>query len=185
MLSAVRSLADPERQHAVGEVGRDVVTASVRRPGEGARETAVAALGVVGFLIGALDVLLAGDRQHIVLDKDLHVLLVDTRQLDGDGVCLAVLLHLDPGRMLVRAECAHVAVGRFEQAERPGTHLAIEELVELAVERRESTRRRDIQAIFSANANSASSSLAPATIDNPSGQPRSVAIGRLTAGSPA
>ena len=63
--------------------------------GEGPREAALAALRVVDLLVGSLDALLAGDAEDIVLDNDLGVLLVNARQLDGNGVVPAVLPNLD------------------------------------------------------------------------------------------
>ena len=68
------------------------------------------------------------------------------------------------------------------------TSLATTALVQRARERVHEFFRappEDYLCIFTANASNASSSPGPATIDRPSGQPCSVAIGRLTAGRPA
>jgi hypothetical protein len=114
---AIGRFRDVQGQHALGEVRRDAVAVGVGRQGECPREAAVAALRVVGFLIAPFDVLFAGDGQHIVLDKDLYILLVETRQLDADRVALAVLLHLDLRRVVEGAQGARLAIGhRLEPA---------------------------------------------------------------------
>src|SRR5690606_23248147 len=79
-LSAGR-LGDGQLEHALVVARIDLVRIDVEWQADGARELAVAALGAVGLAFLRLDLglLLAGDGEHVVVGRDLDVLLLDAR----------------------------------------------------------------------------------------------------------
>src|SRR5262245_11121370 len=59
-------LGDLERQNTLGEGRGDSVAIGVGRQGKGAREAAVAPLGIVRLVVGFLDLLLTRDGKHVI-----------------------------------------------------------------------------------------------------------------------
>src|SRR5690242_9725712 len=73
-------------EHAVLELGVDLGFVGIRRTAEAALELAIEALEPMVFsvLLFLLGLTLASDRQSAVLYGDIHVILVDLRQLQFD-----------------------------------------------------------------------------------------------------
>src|SRR5215210_1134289 len=73
-------------QHTILEAGVDLTLVRTLRQRHAATEGTVAALPdvVATTLLFLIDLVLAGDGQHPVLQRDVHVLLLDPRKLGTD-----------------------------------------------------------------------------------------------------
>ena len=81
MCAMMFALREPEREHPVAEVGRDLFCLHRVRKLQGSLKRSVGALDEVEVLLLApmllLELLLSADRQHIAVERDVHVLFVD------------------------------------------------------------------------------------------------------------
>src|SRR5207247_4077834 len=112
-------------QHAVPVVGLDLLGVDHAREGEGPAEAAVGALHpVVALLLDlVVELALAAEGQHAVLDPDVHVLGVHSRQLGLEHDVAVLLEDVDRGRpaperplLLVARGMGGAAEGLVEQA---------------------------------------------------------------------
>src|SRR5512143_2621390 len=107
-------LRQVDEEHAVLRLGADLLRVDARRQREAAGERAVGQLDamVVLALLLHLQLALALQGEHAVLESDLDVLRLDAGQLGADDDLLAVLVDVARGRppdRLTGAEQALVA----------------------------------------------------------------------------
>src|SRR4029079_17187051 len=92
-------LRDLDLQHAVDVIRGDVVRVDAARQRERADEAAVRALdAVIVAVVLPLELALAADGEHAVLEGDLEVVLVHAGDLDLDHDLVGLLSDVDRGR---------------------------------------------------------------------------------------
>src|SRR5215203_7347395 len=89
-------------EHSVLEAGVDLALVGALRQRHAATEGAVAALPdmVATTLLFFIDLVLAGDRQHPVLQGDVHILLLEPRKLGADHQIPILCKHVHSRRPL-------------------------------------------------------------------------------------
>src|SRR5271166_2407751 len=94
----VLGLWQGQGQHAVFEIGADLLLVDCAPEGEGARVMADVVFGVDGLHVLVLRKIDAAvDAEHVLLDVDVEVLLLDARHLEHDGERLLGLADVGVG----------------------------------------------------------------------------------------
>src|SRR5215207_10193633 len=121
-----------DREHAVLKPGLNLLRLDRIRNPEAALEGAVRALDkvVVLLLVRTLGLLLPPDREHVIVERHLDVVLSDAGQLGADFQLLVGFAHIDVGHQRPALATLALAGGHTEGAAQD----IIEQAVHLAVE---------------------------------------------------
>src|SRR5690606_14703773 len=127
------ALGQGHGQNTVPEAGIDLVLLDLVAERNAPLEAAIDALGELPVLVLGLGALLSPERQHAVIERDLDILFLDTRNLGCYGDLLVVIGNLDARP--AATECGKTAKSRQARAKAPES--VVEQPVHLAMQRKE------------------------------------------------